>query len=209
MNNKKVKLLILMALLFISCQGDKSTENDNDSNNNNDIKTEISLITPYVNQSDMASINEAFSSDSTAPWGFEHRGIDFFPRGELKPFRAVCSGVIDELILWQLESTKNWQVSVRIHYNSIYDVNYAFEPVSPLQEDGELQLDNMTITLGQTVSQGDTIGYLHTPRNGAHVDFSLFENWNSVCPEPYFTPAARDSIIKLIQVAWPGAKMCY
>lgn len=208
MNIMKVKLFILLGVLFISCRGDKSTGNSSNGNHS-DNGDEISMITPYVNQSDMASINEAFSTDNSAPWGFEHRAIDFFPNGDLKPFRAVCSGIIDELILWQLESTKNWQVSLRIKYNSIYDVNYAFEPVSPVEEDGEIQLNNMSVTIGQAVSQGDTIGYLHTARNGAHVDFSLFKNWNSVCPEPYFTPAARDSIIKLIRVAWPDAKMCY
>jgi arylsulfatase A-like enzyme len=41
----------------------------------------VSLITPYVHQADMSSINEAFNVGDCNPWGFtwDHRGIDFFP----------------------------------------------------------------------------------------------------------------------------------
>ncbi len=68
---------------------------------------DISMITPYVNQSDMASVNEAFSSDDSTPWGFAHDGVDFFPIGNLKPFQAVCSGVVDKVELWQNNISSN------------------------------------------------------------------------------------------------------
>ena len=211
MSTTKILLFLLVVILFISCHGDKSTENIdvNGEENSDGDEIEISMVTPYVNQTDMASINEAFSTDNSAPWGFEHRGIDFFPNADLRPFRAVSSGVIDVIDLYQLESTSNWQVSVRLIYNATYSVHYAFEPMTPSQTDGEIQLNNILVSVNQSVSQRDTLGYLYAAGNGAHVDFSLFENWEPICPETYFTPAARDSILELIHVVWPGANMCY
>lgn len=170
---------------------------------------DISMITPYVNQSDMASVNEAFSSDDSAPWGFTHDGVDFFPIGNLKPFQAVCSGVVDKVELWQNNISSNWQVNVRIICNSTYSVEYGFEPMTTVQSDGETQIANILVSEGQTVTQGDLIGYLFTSGEGSHVHFGFFRNWDAICPEPYFTQEARDSILDLIRIVWPGANMCY
>lgn len=205
----KVILALLLAIFFTSCDKDSGIVGDNGVDNEVGNEVEISMITPYVNESDMASINEAFSSDDSAPWGFEHRGIDFFPNGNLKPFRAVSSGVIDELKLWQNNVTSNWQVNVRIKYNSTYSIEYAFEPMSAVGADGETQLTNMLVSMRQVVSQGDVIGHLYTVGGGAHVDFSLFKNSVPICPESYFTQEARDSILKLIHIVWSDANMCY
>jgi len=168
---------------------------------------DISMITPYKYSSDMACIYEAFSSSASCPWGFEHDGIDFFATGNLKPFQAVCSGVVTSVELWN--PGLHWQVSVNIRFNSIYWVSYAFEPSTNVQSDGETQLDNILVSEGQTVSQGDIIGYLYTVDEYAHVHFGLYKKGYAICPEPYFTPEARDSILSLIHVAWPGANMCY
>jgi len=35
----------------------------------------LNLSTPYVNESDIERINEAFSLHENAPWGFKHVGI--------------------------------------------------------------------------------------------------------------------------------------
>ena len=170
---------------------------------------EILLVTPYVSESDMASINEAFSSGESSPWGFEHRGIDFFPSGNLKPFQAVCSGAVDAVDLWQLDTTSNWQVSVRIICNSTYSAIYAFEPMTAVQPDGETQLANLVVSEGQSVAQRDLIGYLLSTGEASHVDFGFYANRDAICPEPYFTREARDSIVGLIRITWPDARMCY
>jgi len=81
------------------------------------------------------------------------------------------------------------------------------------KSDGETQLANIVVSEGQTVSQGDIIGYLYDPvglGHGAHVDFGLLnEDWDRICPEPYFTSEAKDSILSLIHEAHPGWDMCY
>lgn len=196
--------------------------------------TPPSLVTPYVNESDMASINEAFSSEgSTSPWGFVHNGIDFSPIGNLKPFRAACSGVVDSVQLQQNNVTSNWQVNLLIVCNPyVLDPNVGgyfppiavetiFEPRSTVQADGQTQLNNITVANGQAVTQGDVIGYLHTAGAGAHVHFGTIPFGSmlmsgayqvpriSICPEPHLSLAANTSILNLLHVVWPGAGMCY
>jgi hypothetical protein len=173
----------------------------------------ISMITPYVNSTDLEPIDRVFSLSASCPWGVEHTGIDFMPNRNLVPFQAVCSGSVDYIELWQLPTTSNWQVHVRLKYNDAYSVLYAFEPMSTDRSDGETQLANILVSEGQTVSQGDIIGHLYDPvglGHGAHVDFGLLnEDWDRICPEPYFTSEARDSILSLIHEAHPGWNMCY
>lgn len=174
----------------------------------------ISMITPYVNESDMVDIDPAYSETTNAPWPCCHSGLDPHPTGNLKPFRAVSSGVVEKVNLIQLMSTSNWQVEVEIKYNSTYSVYYAFEPMTRIRADGATQLENILVSKGQTVNQGMIIGKLYAAGEGAHVHFSLFKYDSNggdpvTCPEPYFTPKARKSILRLIRVAWQGAKMCY
>jgi hypothetical protein len=168
----------------------------------------VLLITPYVDEADMTKAM-GFSIDSNSPWGFGHTGIDFVPNGDLGAFRAVCSGTVDMVELWQLESTLNWQVSVRIACNSRYSVIYAFEPMTSVEADGEAQLANILVVEGQSVVQGDLIGLLPYASPGCHVDFGFYDGWDRTCPEPFFTPEAKASILSLIHVEWPGATMCY
>lgn len=174
--------------------------------------SDISMIIPYKSSSDMASINEAFSSTAGAassPWGFAHDGIDFFPNGNLKPFQAVSSGVVEVVQLMQNNISLNWQVNVRIRYNSTYYVEYGFEPMSTVQSDGNTQLANIMVSVGQTLSQGDVIGNLYAVGSGAHVHFGLYKNGVAICPEPYFISEAKTSILNLLYVVWQGANMCY
>jgi hypothetical protein len=168
---------------------------------------DIVMITPFFDASDVGSVNEAFSSTSSAPWGFAHSGIDFFPTETLKPFRSAAAGTVKEYRLWQ--NGQNWQVSVGIQYNATYTVNYGFEPFSAVEADGQKQLANMRVTSGQKVAQGDTIGYLYVAAGAAHVDFGLIKENQRICPEPYFTPAARQAVLTTIQGTYPGAMMCY
>jgi len=169
----------------------------------------ISMITPYVNETDVTRLGP-FSSSNNSPLGRVHDGIDFHATGNLTPFQAVCSGVVDSVELWLNPGNSYWQVNVIVIFNFIYSVQYAFEPFSSNQSDGETQLANILVSEGQTVSQGDIIGYLYTAHEEyAHVDFGLLKDWVRICPEPYFTSVARDSVLRLIHKDQPEWNMCY
>ena len=169
----------------------------------------ISMITPYVNSSDTAFINEAFSSDATAPWGFMHNGIDFFTTANLKPFWSASSGIVEEVRLWQNDISLNWQVNVTIRCDSSYSLVYVFEPMSGFAADGQAQLNNISVVEGQVLSKGDSIGNLFIAGSGTHVHFGFSKNYTAICPEPYFTSGARTSILNLIHKDHPTWNMCY
>lgn len=166
------------------------------------------MATPYVNASDVVNI-DPFSSSADTPLGREHDGIDFPVTGNLKPFQAVFSGEVFRVELWQNDRSSNWQVNVAIWFNSTYSTEYAFEPMTAVQADGQTQLDNILVSEGQTVSQGDVIGYLFTSGEGSHVHFGFYMNGEAVCPEPYFSQEARDSMMDVIHTDRPDWEMCY
>lgn len=187
------------------------------------------LSTPYVNESDMASVDRAFSADGSAPpWNALNDGIDMLPRGSLKPFRASCSGVVDSVQLQLNSLTANWQVVVMIGcsltipnnggYFSPLELVYTFEPMSTLQSIGQTQLANITVAKGQAVAQNDVIGHLLTEGAGAYLRFGTIPFGDHltmgipivpVCPGPHFSAAAGTSILNLLHVARPGASICY
>jgi len=125
------------------------------------------LLTPYVNESDMVSINGLFNSrsDSGSPKRTSdrtasiHDGLDIYPNGNLKPFRAVCSGRVQWVIMTEDD------VVVFLVCNSTYTVDYAFEPQPPQTgpRTGQIQLRHIAVVAGQAVSQGDIIGHLYVP----------------------------------------------
>jgi hypothetical protein len=168
-----------------------------------------SMITPYVSTSDIASINEAYSASDNAPWGFIHKGIDFFPTDNYKPFRAVFSGVIKEIKLWQGAQISNSKVDVTLEFDSSFSAVYYFEFFSQDTADEQIQLNNILVSEGQSVSQGDVIGKLYMAGGGSHVHFSLIKDGEMICPEPCFTQEAKNSILEILHKTYPGSEMCY
>ena len=97
---------------------------------------------------------------------------------------------------------------VLIDCDSTYTIGYNFENQAP--NTGQTQYNNILVIEGQLVAQGEIIGYLYSAENPekAHVHFTLYKNAIPICPEPYFTQAARDSIMNLIAVAHQDVIMC-
>ena len=162
---------------------------------------------PFEGLSDMGPINEAYSETASCPWGFIHNGIDFFPTVNLKAFVAAASGTVTGVQLFHVG--ENWAVDVGILHDDYYSSGYTFEPMSSSVLHGSNQLENVIVTAHQAVAQGEIIGYLYTPSNGAHVHYQFMTNWEATCPEPYFDNAAVTSILYLLDLQWPGAAMCY
>ena len=189
------------------------------------------MVMPYIDESDMADINVGFSTEySSSPWGFVHDGLDIFPQGNLKPFQAVCAGTVDDVQLVRAKPGANWQVKVLLQCNDYvpntggyfipFSAEYIFEPMTKAPPKGQQQLADITVVEGQHVSQGDIIGYLHDTHKGAHVQFGLVQFGSSafstlgvprlpICPEPHFSAAGKDSVLKLLHLVWPSANMCY
>lgn len=176
--------------------------------------SEFSLITPYVNSSDIVSVTP-FSSGSSSPWGWAHTGIDFMPLANTTPFRAAAPGVVRDVTLTSLTYLGMlipvWQVNVIIEHDDTYSLVYAFETFSSKQTDGQIQLDMITVSKGQFVAQGDIIGtsYVADPAVQVTVDFGVTRNGVRICPEGYFTSEAKNSILNLIHKNQPTWVFCF
>ena len=164
------------------------------------------LILPFEGLADMGPIHESYSETTNCPWGFEHSGIDFFPTADLKAFVAVASGTVS---LVQLFQDGNWVVDVSVVHDGNYLSGYSFEPMSSSVLHGSNQLANIVVTASQAVAQGEIIGYLYAPSNGAHVHYQFMTTGGPTCPEPYFDDTAVTSILYLLDMQWPDAAMCY
>jgi hypothetical protein len=191
------------------------------------------LATPYFDQADFDRITAGFSTaHSSSPWEYPHDGLDIYPRGDLKPLQAACSGEVDTLGL-QLDGTSgNWQVELAIvcdeyvtdpeagGYFIPLTTKYYFQSMSSDPAVGQAQLDNIMVALEDTVTQGDIIGHLKAVNPDAHLQFELQQFGQAafqvfgvtgipLCPRGQFSSSARNSVLNLLQAAWPGAEMCY
>lgn len=200
-------LLALLGFALSGCPCDR--EDDPTGPGGTADTTRPTLVTPYQNYSEMNVINEAYSETTACPWGFVHKGIDFFPVGDLAAFQAASAGTIERLEKLHNTGSGIWQVNLDLRINSMYRLGYAFEPFSTLEAHADTQMANMSVSVGQTVSQGQALGRLLVRGGGAHVHFGLYRNNTDACPESYFTPEARDSILSILHRTFPGAFLCY
>lgn len=164
---------------------------------------------PFASASDVASVNEGFSSSASAPWGFAHLGVDFTPSSDLRPFVAAASGTVMRVSLNQNSSTANWQVNVEVAFNATYGLDYIFEPFSTSAAVGQTQLSNVVVRVGQSVATGDLMGRLVYGTSGAHLHFDLRKNGAFICPEPYFSASAAAAILAVMHKSQPTWSMCY
>ncbi|HJL56928.1 MAG TPA: hypothetical protein QF597_05480, partial [Arenicellales bacterium] len=75
------------------------------------------------------------------------------------------------------------------------------------KSDGQAQHSNILVSEGDTVTQGQVIGYLHKGHpSHTHVHLGLYVDGNTICPAKYFNDAARASIQSLTR---GGAPLCY
>ncbi len=162
----------------------------------------FTLITPYVHESDMKEIRNIFNTwYHPPPWGQVHDGLDIYPKGDLKPFRASCAGRVQRVV------TLNDMVFLNIRCDSPYSIEYNFEPQAP--DTGGAQRGKILVDEGDTVFQGQLIGHLFDANPGAaHVHFTLNRSAVPVCPEPYFLWDDKNSIENLIGVAHQDPYMC-
>ena len=129
-------LILFLVMFFPSC----SVIEDIVGNGYDWPVGDIVMVTPFVYAAEISSINEAYSTHSSCPWGFAHRGIDFMISSDHVAFQAVSSGVVMSIDKFLNTGNGFWQVNVVVKYNSTFEVNYAFEPFTSTEAGGNIQL---------------------------------------------------------------------
>jgi murein DD-endopeptidase MepM/ murein hydrolase activator NlpD len=171
------------------------------------VSDELSIITPYANESDITRAG-SYSSSENCPWGFAHPGLDFFIDVDSTPIQAVNEGVISNIAIAKEENQMGWHVAIMIEYGE-YTSMYNLETFSQSDEVGALAEENLFVENGQIVKQGDIIANLINGADSAHVDFGVGYGGDIVCPEPYLTEEAKDSVRYVLDIESPDWEICY
>lgn len=178
---------------------------------------DFSLAALYQDASQYKYIFPGYSmgTDSGAPWGFEHLGLDMLIATSGAAVLAPADGVVENLVTYCNPRNNQWQVNLLVRYNSSITYNILFEPRAPSESEVAQQWDALPLTIGQPVRQGDLLGAMldlsHGDRSGGEpgLHFDLWIDGDIVCPEPYFQPQAHAGMLALVQAKFPGAKLCY
>ncbi|OPY09706.1 MAG: Peptidase family M23 [Syntrophaceae bacterium PtaB.Bin095] len=179
---------------------------------------EFVLSAPYADVSEFKWIFPGFSvsADSGAPWGFAHLGLDLIVASGKARVIAPADGIVEKKELYQNEHNGQYQVNLRIRYDSEFVYHLLFEPRANTQLLGEKQFDAIiTLQAGQKVKQGDFLGEILDLSGGdyscgeATVHFDIWRGTANICPAPYFSPEAYAGMLGLVQAKFPGAELCY
>ncbi len=154
-------------------------------------------------------INEAFSTDASAPWGFAHNGIDFMTEQPFEKIYATTSGTVVRVDVKQFPPQNNWQVNIEIAVNDRYTLVYAIEPMTNDQAIGDAQIQRITVTVGQEVRTGDVLGELIGGVKGAHIHWGINDTTTgqAICPAPFFT--ADQQKLLVARIPRGASKLCY
>jgi len=177
---------------------------------------EIAFVTttPYYSATDISWLGRVFCQSGDCPWDPPdqlHDGIDFMPVADLVPFRSACDGTVSWVDLFFNTGNGLYQGNVLIECSAdpTGGLIYAFEPMSPDINVGNLQIANITVTDGDPVAAGDLIGNLVISEPGSHLHWGVVSDFTQVCPVPHLTPAVAADLLTLIRRDHPTWEICH
>ncbi|MFX1367284.1 MAG: M23 family metallopeptidase [Promethearchaeota archaeon] len=181
---------------------------DNEGRYDSTVLNDLGVI--YVSQSDIYAFNEGWSDSDNCPWGFEHRGVDYFFDNHSDVIAAAPGLVVE--ISWQEypESTYNmYMVHVNIQFNQSVTIGYCFEPFTLDEADKDLQLSMVDVEVGDWVEKGQKIAdFLHIG-DGAHVHFDIWSDNEFSSIMNYITQDTYNELLSLIHTYNPTWDLYY
>jgi murein DD-endopeptidase MepM/ murein hydrolase activator NlpD len=178
----------------------------------------FTLAAPYAILTEFKYIFPGFSvsADSGAPWGFAHLGLDLIVANEKAQVIAPADGIVEKKELYQNEHNGQYQVNLRIRYDSEFVYHLLFEPRAKTILLGVKQFAAIiSLQPGQKIKQGDFLGEIldlsggDYSTGGATVHFDIWKDGQNICPAPYFTLDAYTGMLTLVRNKFPGAELCY
>ncbi|MFX1327031.1 MAG: M23 family metallopeptidase [Promethearchaeota archaeon] len=165
----------------------------------------------FENESDIYTVNGAWSSTKSCPFVMAHLGFDFALNNDSKVLAAAPGQVSDiRLMDWGNETDNRYMVGVSIRFNHTVYVNYGFEPWTTDINDHEHQQRLINISIGDWVEIGQEIARFLQRGPGAHIHFDVIENNIRTRLDRYYSPVASDRMMGLIHIwhpEWPY--LCY
>jgi len=165
----------------------------------------------FENESDIYTVNGAWSTTNSCPWVRAHEGFDFALINNSKVL-AAAPGQVSHIRLmdWGNETDNRYMVGVSIRFNHTVYVNYGFEPWTTNLSDHEHQQRLINVSVGDWVEIGQEIARFLEIGEGAHIHFDVIEDDVRTRLDRYYSPATYDKMMDLIHMwhpEWPY--LCY
>ena len=181
---------------------------DNEDRYDDSILDYMNII--YENQSDINSVNEAYSNTENCSWGFIHEGFDYFMNNNTAVLAAAPGIVYDIVYTDNGEGVDNrYYVSLWIRFNKTVEVGYNFESWTTNETDWDNQKSMIDVQEGDWVEQGQEIARFLQVGGAAHIHFDVIENNGRQGHTKYYSPEAYVEIMDLIHSYHPDWDYCY
>jgi hypothetical protein len=165
--------------------------------------------TPFINKSYITAWNEGYSESDDCPWGFSHKGLDFF-FNDSAPVLAMAPGQVWSIDFVDTGAVENkYHIRIGIRFSREIELRYGFEPWTNNENDARKQLEQLQINVGDWVDIGDKIADFVAYNESAHIHFDIVLKGNQVCPKDYFSVDAYNKTMDLIHFYNPSWEMCY
>ena len=165
----------------------------------------------FENESDIYTVNGAWSSTISCPWVMAHLGFDFAIINNSKVLAAAPGQVSDiRLMDWGTETENRYMIGVSIRFNDSIYVNYGFEPWTIDINDHEHQQRLIDVSVGDWVEIGQEIGRFLQIGHGAHIHFDVIEDDVRTRLDRYYSSAGYNRMMDLVHIwhpEWPY--LCY
>lgn len=165
--------------------------------------------TSFISRDGIHTVQNAYSNTTDCPWGYVHEGFDFYFKHDRRVYVAA-PGLVKTISLIDRGSGVNrYALNITIQFNSYISTEYIFEIWSNNINDYNTQLSKIYITEGEWIMLGWGIGDFQQFHPSGHVQFSIIENGDRFPLDKYYSPAAYDQMMKLINVYHNWSYLCY
>ncbi|MFX1344999.1 MAG: M23 family metallopeptidase [Promethearchaeota archaeon] len=165
----------------------------------------------FENETDIYTVNGAWSTTNSCPWARTHLGFDFALNNNSKVLIAAPGQVTQiRLMDWGSETENRYMVGVEIRFNNSVYVNYGFEPWTTNLTDHEHQQRLINVSVGDWVEIGQEIGRFLNVGPGAHIHFDVIEDGVRTRLDRYYSLATYTRMMELVHMwhhEWPY--LCY
>ena len=130
-------------------------------------------------------------------WGYGYHGDNFhggidYGCNDSVYIKAPCDLQVFYIETWIYTTDPVlWQTKVKMEFNARFVIEISFESWAQNETYANYQRDAINVTEGQFIQEGDIIGMLLYHGEGTHIDFSMSDIEEFICPYQYFSNEAK------------------
>lgn len=166
--------------------------------------------TTFISRDSIHDVQNAYSNTNDCPWGYVHKGFDFYFINNRRVYNAAPGFVKTLELIDRGEGINRYALNITMEFNDIISVEYIFEIWSNNINDYNTQLSKIYIEEGNWYMMGWPIGDFHQANSSSYVHFAIRENGDYPPLDKYFGSIAHDIMMNLIHDYHPTWDyLCY